>query len=153
MEKKTTKVKKQKIIGKQNYINTGTGEVIETVVVEKNIEQDFNFFKVWIMDLMNVLELVGSKKMKVVNHILDNLNVRENLFIGTHVEISKKLNISRPVVSQTFKILIDSNLLVKKNIGVYMLNPDIIIKGSTGKRLNLLIKYNELKNDKNKEEK
>ncbi len=150
--RKSRKIKKQKIAGSETYINKYTGEIQEMLVIEKNVEQDFNFFKVWIMDLMNVLELVGSKKMKVVNYILENLNVKENLFIGTHVEISKKLNISRPVVSQTFKILIDSNLLVKKNIGVYMLNPDILVKGRTGKRLNLLIKYNEIKNNNKEEE-
>ena len=146
--KKTTKIKKQKIIGKQKYINAETGEIIETTVVEKNVEQDFGWFKVWLLDLMNVLELVGTKKMKVVNYIFDNLNTQENLFIATHEEIAKKLGISRPVVSQTFKILLESNLLVKKMNGVYMLNPDIIAKGGTAKRASLLIKYNEIKTEK-----
>ena len=146
--KKTTKIKKQKIIGKQKYINAETGEIIETTVVEKNVEQDFGWFKVWLLDLMNVLELVGTKKMKVVNYIFENLNTQENLFIATHEEIAKKLNVSRPVVSQTFKILIETNLLVKKMNGVYMLNPDIIAKGRTAKRASLLIKYNEIKTEK-----
>jgi len=146
--KKTTKLKKQKIIGKQNYINPTTGEVIETLVIEKNVERDFNFFKVWLLDLLNILEVVGTKKMKVVNYIFENINTQENLFIGTHAEISKKLNISRPVVSKTFKLLVDSGLLIKRNNGIYMINPDIVIKGNTGKRMNLLVKYNEIKNNK-----
>ena len=146
--KKSKKIKKQKVIGKQNYINSATGEIIETLVVEKNIEQDFNFYKVWLLDLLNILELVGTKKMKVVNYIFENLNAQENLFIGTHEKVAKKLNISRPVVSQTFKILQDANLLIKINNGAYMLNPDIIIKGRTAKRLNLLIKYNNIKAEK-----
>jgi len=146
--KKTTKLKKQKIIGKQNYINPNTGEVIETLVVEKNVERDFNFFKVWLLDLLNILEVIGTKKMKVVNYIFENINTQENIFIGTHTEISKKLNISRTVVSQTFKLLIDSGLLLKRNNGIYMINPDIVIKGNTGKRMNLLVKYNEIKNNK-----
>jgi len=146
--KKSVKIKKQHIVGKQNYINSNTGEVIETLVVEKNVERDFNFFKVWLLDLLNILEVVGTKKMKVVNYIFENINTQENIFIGTHQEISKKLNISRPVVSQTFKLLIDSGLLIKRNNGVYMINPDIIVKGSTGKRIHLLVKYNEIKNNK-----
>jgi len=146
MKKKSVKLKKQKIIGTQKLLNPDTGEVIETVVIEKKVEQDFNFFKVWLLDLLNILEVVGTKKMKVVNYIFENFNTQENLFIGTHDEISKKLNISRPVVSQTFKLLIDSGLLIKRNNGVYMINPNIIVKGSTGKRMNLLVKYNEIKN-------
>jgi len=144
--KKSVKIKKQKIIGKQNYINPATGEIVECVVVEKNVEQDFNFFKVWLMDLLNILELVGTKKMKVVNYIFDNLNTQENIFIGTHQEISEKLGVSRVVVSQTFKILIESGLLIKRNNGIYMINPEILVKGSTGKRMHLMVKYNEIKN-------
>ena len=146
--KKTTKIKKQKIIGTQKYINADTGEIVETTVIEKNIEQDFGWFKVWLLDLMNILELVGTKKMKVVNYIFENLNASNNLFIATHEEISKKLNISRPVVSQTFKLLVEANLLIKKMNGVYMLNPDIIAKANSKKRTNLLIKYNEIKMEK-----
>jgi len=148
-QKKSKKIKKQKIVGTQTLLNPNTGELIETTIIEKNIEQDFNFFKVWLLDLLNILELIGTKKMKVVNYILDNLDVKNNLFIGTHEEISKKLSVSRVVVSQTFKTLQESNFLIKKQNGVYMINPEILVKGKTGKRLNLLIKYNEIKKEKN----
>ncbi len=152
MKRNSTKIKRQKLIGTQKLINPETGEVVETVVVEKNVEQDFNFFKVWLLDLLGVLEVVGTKKMKVVNYILENMNTQENLFIGTHQEISKKLNISRPIVSQTFKLLIDSGLLIKRNNAVYMINPNILVKGSTGKRINLLIKYEEIKKSNDNKE-
>ena len=147
-QKTKKKVKSQKIIGEKKYIDPTTGEVVVCEVIEKNVNQDFNFFKVWLMDLMNILEVVGTKKMKVVNYILDNLNTQENLFIGTHAEISKELKVSRVVVSQTFKLLIESGLLRKKNNGVYMLNPSIIVKGKSDKRLNLLIQYNKIEDKK-----
>lgn len=154
---RSKKTKLQQIIGKKNFIDEDTGEVIETIIVEKNVKQDYNFFKVWLLDLLNILEVVGTKKMKVVNYIFENLNTQENLFIGTHEEISKKLGVSRPVVSQTFKLLVDAGLMVKKQNGVYMLNPDIVVKGKTGKRINLLVKYKDIekeyhKKNKNKEE-
>jgi hypothetical protein len=145
-QKKSKKVKKQKIIGKET-LYTQNGEIKEVVVVEKNIEQDFNFYKVWLLDLLNVLELVGTKKMKVINYILENLDTKNNIFIGTQQEISEKINVSRKVVNQTFKVLIDSNFLVKKQNGVYMINPDLIVKGKTGKRISLLVEYKNLKND------
>ena len=148
IKRKTKTIKKQKIVGTQTYINRDTGEIVETTVVEKNIEADYGFFKVWLLDLMNILELIGTKKMKVVNYIFENLKGAENLFIATHEEIAKKLKISRPVVSQTFKILLDANLLVKKQNGVYMINPDIIARVNNPKRMSLLIKYNEIKAEK-----
>lgn len=146
-KRKNKKIKKQKIVGEEKFMNMETGEIIETVIVQKDIEQDYNFYKVWLLDLFNILELVGTKKMKVVNYILDNMNTQNNTFIGTHEKIAKELNISRPVVSQTFKALQEANLLRKIQSGVYMINPDIIVKGKTGKRINLLIKYNQIKKE------
>ena len=144
--------KKQEIIGTKEMIDKETGEVIETLIIEKNIEQDYNFYKVWLLDLLNILEVVGTKKMKVVNYIFENLNTQENLFIGTHLEISKKLNVSRPVVSQTFGLLESSGLLIKRQNGVYMINPSLVVRGNSGKRKNLLVKYNNIKkNNKEKE--
>ena len=148
IKRKTKTIKKQKIIGTETYINRETGEIIEANVIEKSVEADYGFFKVWLLDLMNILELVGTKKMRVVNYIFENLKGTENLFIATHEEIAKKLNISRPVVSQTFKILLEANLLVKKQNGVYMINPDIIARVNNPKRMSLLIKYNEIKMEK-----
>jgi len=144
--KKTIKLKKQKIIGTQKFINAETGEIRECVVIEKNIEQDFNFFKVWLMDLVGILEIVGNKKIKVINYIFNNLNTQSNVFIGTQDEISKKIGVSRVVVNQTFKILIESGLLVKRNNSVYMINPNVLVKGNTSKRQALLIEYNEIRN-------
>ena len=154
---RSKKARLQQIIGKKKFIDEDTGEVVETIIIEKNVRQDYNFFKVWLLDLLNILEVVGTKKMKVVNYIFENLNTQENLFIGTHEEISEKLGISRPVVSQTFKLLVDAGLMIKKQNGVYMLNPDIVVKGKTGKRINLLVKYKDIekeyyKKKKNKEE-
>ena len=148
IKRKTKTIKKQQIIGTETYINRETGEIIEANVIQKNVEADYGFFKVWLLDLMNILELVGTKKMRVVNYIFENLKGAENLFIATHEEIAKKLKISRPVVSQTFKILLDANLLVKKQNGVYMINPDIIARVNNPKRMSLLIKYNEIKTEK-----
>jgi predicted transcriptional regulator len=139
--RKMKKTKKQRIIGTQKYINNETGEIIETLVIEKNIEQDFNFYKVWLNDLLNVLEVVGNKKLKVIKWILNNIDPKTNRIVTTHEEIAKELGITRVVVSQTFKQLIDNNFIKKIRNGLYMVNPDIIIKGNSGKRQNLLIRY------------
>lgn len=146
-KRKNKKITTQKVVGQQTLVDPLTGEVIDTIIVQKNVEQDYNFFKVWLLDLMNVLEIVGTKKIKVINYILDNMNTQDNVFVGTHQKIAKELNISRPIVSQTFKVLREKNIIKKINSGAYMLNPDILVKGKTGKRINLLIKYNKLEKE------
>ena len=146
--KKSKKIKKQKIIGTQEYINKETGEIVETTVIEKNVEQDYNFHKIWLLDLFNILELIGTKKMKVINYLFKIMDTKNNTISITYKEIQEKLGVSKPVIVETFKILLESNFLVKVRPSFYMLNPDLIIKGGTNKRINLLIKYNNIKTEK-----
>jgi hypothetical protein len=56
-EVKQIKSKVQTVLGSQTYLNQDTGEVAEFTVIEKNIEKDFNFHKIWIQDVLNVLEI------------------------------------------------------------------------------------------------
>ena len=145
VQKKRKKIKKQKIIGKQTLINPNTGEVIETIIIEKNLEQGFNFYKVWLLDLLNIMELIGTKKMKVINYLFKIMNKYDNTISITYKEIMEELKVSKPVVVETFKILLESNFLVKIRPSFYRINPDLIIKGNTNKRLNLLIQYQKEK--------
>lgn len=147
--KKSIKIKKQQVVGKQNYINQETGEIIETVVVQKNVEQDFNFHKVWIIDLMSIIGEMGNKKIKIIEYILDNIN-KDNIIYFTYTKLGKELKVSKPTIIDTIKSLIEKNFMKKLQIGVYQVNPDLVVKGSTGKRINLLIQYN--KNDNEEKE-
>jgi len=142
--KKSVKIKKQNIIGKETYIKQDTGEIKECIVVEKNIEQDFNFYKIWLMDLLGILDIVGNKKIKVINYLFEIMNPRDNTISITYKEVEKNTGVSYPIVVETFKILLDSNFLKKVRQSFYMINPDIIVKGRTGKRMNLLIQYNNI---------
>jgi hypothetical protein len=142
--KKTKRVKHQKVIGKESYINQQTGEIIECIVVEKNIESDFNFHKVWITDLINILEIIGTKKLKIIKWLLDNFNDKDNTIFFTQQKLSKQLGISYTIVNQTIKLLLENDFLRKIQNGVYMINPNILVKGNTSKRMNLLVKYKEI---------
>jgi len=139
--KTTIKTKDQlQIIGKQQYLNQATNEVEEFTVVKKKVNADFNFHKVWLSDLMNVLSVFGGKKINVVNHILGNLN-SDNYYMGTIRGTAKELDISDKTVRETFKQLQDADFMKMKLAGVYQVNPDILVKGNSGKRQNLLIQY------------
>lgn len=143
-DKRTTN-KKVKVIGREQYLNTSTGEVEDFQVVSLQ-DRDFNFHKLWLAHIINSLDLIGNQKTKLAFWILDNLD-KENQLIMTYRQIAKKTGISLDTVSKTMSALISCDFLQKINIGAYRVNPDIIWKGSNSSRMNVLYKYQSTKAD------
>lgn len=142
--------RKTKIIGKKEFTDNETGEIVSLGVIQVE-ERDFNFEKIWLGHIVQSLDIIGNKKMKVITHIMQNRN-RDNIFIGTYRELEKKLNISFPTIAETFKILQDSDFLVMVQQGVYRLNPNIIFKGTINNRMDILIRYQKEKAEVEKNE-
>lgn len=142
--KKPTKStsKKQVIVGKQDYVNPNTGEV-ETFNVINTYDTDFNFEKIWLSHILESLEVIGNQKIKVLNWLLANKN-SENQIIATQRTIAEKSKVSYPVVNQTIKALLATNALKLTQAGVYMLNPEFMFKGHNSKRMNLLLRFNNI---------
>jgi len=136
------KTKKQVVVGKQKYINPNTGEVQEFTVIEKNVTRDYNFHKIWLQDLLNILNSFGNKKIKILTYLLQKMRNEDNTVTVTYNEITKKLGISKPTISATMRELIEANVIKKIAPATYQFNPDLIAKGSGAKRQALLIKYN-----------
>lgn len=134
-----TTSKKVKFIGTQKFINADTGE-LETMQVTNIEERDFNFTKVWIANIIQTLDLIGGQKIKVCTYIIDHVN-RDNVFIGSQRDIAEKANVSYQTVNITVKALMDANFIRRKGIGVYILNPDMLYKGSRTGRLNVVQQY------------
>lgn len=141
--------KKTKIIGKQEYINPITGELVE-MYVESIQERDCNFEKIWLGHIIQALDIIGNKKIKVINYIMQNRN-NDNLFIKPQREVEQALGISVKTINETFKSLQESDFLTMINRGVYRINPDIIFKGTRNNRMNILIMYENEKAKNNKE--
>lgn len=131
--------KKVKVIGTQSYINANTGEREEFAVTDVE-ERDFNFTKIWMKNLISTMELVGNQKTKLAYWLIDNLD-KENKITLTLRQIASKTNISLETVRLTIKILMDADFLRRINISAYMVNPDIVFKGTRGARLNILNIY------------
>ena len=139
MKKEIQTTKKVKVIGEQTYINPDTGEV-EKFQVTSIEERDFNFTKIWMQNFIATLDLIGNKKSKVAYWIIDNLN-KENQITMTQRQIAEATGVSYPVVNETIQCLIQADFLIQKNWGVYLINPNIIFKGSRNSRLNILNTY------------
>lgn len=139
--KQTTTRKKVKVIGTETYIKQATGELKEMQLIDIE-ERDFNFHKVWLQHILNSIDLIGNQKTKLAFWIIEHLN-KENQLTMTQRQIAQKSGISLDTVRLTMKALLESNFLVKQNIGVYMVNPDVVFKGGKTDRLNILIQYHK----------
>ena len=69
------------------------------------------------------------------------MRAQDNTVSVTYRYIEKKTGISYQTVAFTMKALQEANLIKKLRTGTYQFNPDIIVKGGSKKRENLLIKY------------
>lgn len=136
MQKTTKKVK---YVGTEQFINATTGELQEMQVTSIE-DRDFNFTKIWMKNFIATMDIVGNQKTKFCYWVIDNLN-RDNMLIGTQRELAKQSGISLQTVSITMKLLMDADFLRKKNSGVYIVNPDIVFKGTRQKRMNVLNMY------------
>ena len=137
---KTTR-RKMKIVGKQAYIDQETGEMNEVQVIDIE-ERDANFHKIWLSHILNSIDLIGNQKTKLAFWILDNID-SENQLIMTQRKIAKNSGISLYTVSETLKVLMDSNFLQKINSGAYRVNPNVLWKGGKSARMNVLFKYHQ----------
>ena len=141
--------RKTKVVGTQQFINVNTGEV-EDFQVTSVEERDFNFHKVWMKNFINTLEIVGNQKTKLCFWIIDNLN-KENQLCMTYRQIAEKANMSLDTVRVTMKLLLEADFLRRINMGCYVVNPDILFKGTRNGRLNVLTIYNDAEKQKQPE--
>ena len=144
--------KKVKVIGLKEYIDPETGEIVRMSVTSIQ-ERDANFHKIWLGHIIQALDLVGNTKIKLITFILENID-KENKLVMTQRQIAKKSGFSLGTTVETLRLLREANFLTKINIGAYRVNSDIIWKGGSEERLNVLIQYSKERNiEKTKQEK
>lgn len=134
-----TTTKKVKFVGTQKFINAATGEIQEMQVTDIE-ERDFNFTKVWVANIIQTLDLIGGQKIKVCTYIIDNAS-KDNVFWGSQREIADRTHVSLKTVNVTIKALLDADFIRMRAPGAYILNPDMLFRGSRAGRLNVLQQY------------
>lgn len=139
MSTKKTTSSRQVTIGTEEYINSRTGEVREFEVISVR-DRDFNFEKIWLFKLLELLELTGGAKVKVIAWMLENRSA-DNLVIATQEKISEECNSSQKTVSRVISEMVEVGLLLKLQNGVYQLDPSLIWKGSHHSRMDVLLSF------------
>lgn len=138
---------------KQTWVNKQTGQEIEGYQSVRTVSRE-NFAIVYLQELCNLFDDFGTKKLKVLRVILNNMDLN-NIVIMTQEKIAEEANVSRKTVIETIKILENKCVLSKKN-GVIFINPKLINRGSPEKEKWLIIKFKEFEEnssiirDKNK---
>ena len=125
--------------GSQRLIDEESGEVIEVDKLYRK-QTSGNFVKAYIVQLISMLDMIGGKKLKVVNYILDNIHLSNNTMIATVREIAEGSNTSTKTVNTTLKVLEEGNI-IKRRTGALMLNPELLMRGDDQKQKYLLLEF------------
>ena len=137
MEQTTTK--RVKVVGTEEYINTRTGE-LEQIQVTSIEDRDFNFTKMWMKNFISTLDIVGNQKTRLCFWIIDHVD-KENRLIGTYRTIASQSGMSLDTVRITMKLLMDADFMRKAQNGVYVINPNLVFKGTRNARMNVLNQF------------
>ena len=75
--------------------------------------------------LLNAISVfVGGKKIEIIKYLIENSD-SENIFYGSYEDIVQELSVSKPTVVKTFRLLIDTGLLIRLKNKIYKIQPDI----------------------------
>ena len=135
----------QTLIGtqKKRLQDLDTGELIEVDQITKRIYGKKQFWKVYLMDFLQILGILESKQLDVLIYILENTEQANNTFIGSQRDIANNTKISLYTVSKTIIKLQNAKFISKIKNNVYQINPQIMMKGSEYKKSLILNYYNE----------
>lgn len=140
----------QTLIGtqKKRLQDIDTGEYIEVDQITKRVYGQKQFWKIYLMDFLQILGIVESKQLEVLIYILEHTEPANNTFIGSQRDIANNAKVSLYTVSKIMIKLQNSNFIKKIKNNVYQISPQIMMKGSEYKKT-LLLNYYIYNNEKN----
>lgn len=120
-----------------------TGEVMEVDQITKRALGQKQFWKIYLMDFLQVLGGFEYKQLDVLIYILEHTEASNNTFVGTYRKIAEKVGVSYDTVSRTITLLVGKGFLKKVQTGVYQVSASIMMKGSEHKKQLLLNYYDD----------
>ena len=97
----------QTLIGQQRkrLVDQDTGEVIEVDQITKRALGQKQFWKIYLMDFLQVLGGFEYKQLDVLIYILEHTEAANNTFIGTYRSLEKNVGVSYDTVRRTITLL------------------------------------------------
>lgn len=138
----------QTLVGQQRkrLLDQDTGEVIEVDQITKRALGQKQFWKLYLIDFLQVLGVLDSKQVEVLIYILENTKSSDNTYIGTYRKTAEGSRVSLDTATKVMRKLQEQKdgngkpFLSRIQNGVYQVNPLIMMKGSEHKK-NLLLNY------------
>lgn len=128
-------------VGTKKVYDENGNEILLDMIHKKSDSLDKKGWRRVILgDLLEVIDSIGNKKIKVLEYLIDNMNGKNEIDL-TQREVSEGLKVSIQTVSTTFKELEKANL-IKKIKRKYVLNTKIVSAyGSKERNTMLCINY------------
>ena len=85
----------QTLIGQQRktLVDQDTGEVIEVDQITKRALGQKQFWKLYLVDFLQVLGVLDSQQVNVLIYVLENTNASTNTYIGTYRKTAENTGI------------------------------------------------------------
>jgi hypothetical protein len=122
---------------------TESGDVIRAQVVTKTIG-DAGFHKIWLHEILDLVDEVGNAKMSVLMWLLSKAD-GQNQVLATLGEIAQATGTSRATVQRLLSSLKKANVITETRRSLWRLNPSVIFKGDYDRRMAVLVKYHDEK--------
>lgn len=132
--------KKVHVIGQETYINAATGEFHEMQVVEVS-ERDAHFQKLWVGKILEAVDALSTKRMKIVLWLVRESALHRNLIPMTVRQMAEAIGVSTVTLNKTLQLL-EEHDIIRRETGRVWMNPDVVYKGGAGGRLEVLTRYN-----------
>ncbi|WP_028216791.1 replication/maintenance protein RepL [Paraburkholderia oxyphila] len=125
--------------GQRTLVDQDSGEIIDAQVVLKTVG-DAGFHKIWLHEILDLVDEVGNAKMQVLLWVLSQADAQNRVF-ATQKEIADATNTSLKTVQRLMSSLASANVITEVRRSLWRLNPSVIFKGDHNKRMSVLIKY------------
>jgi DNA-binding transcriptional ArsR family regulator len=132
-----------KFRGVRKICDVDTGDIMNVQVVDKSVG-DRGFKKIWMAQILDLVDEVGNAKMKVLAWLIDAAD-NKNQVLATLTEIADATDTSRATVQRLMSVLKKANVIAETRRSLWRLNPEIIFAGNHDQRMAVLIRYNNEK--------
>ena len=135
----------QVLLGTQRkkFRDEETGELIEVDQITKRALGQQQFWKLYLVDFLQVLGVLDSRQVDILVYILENTEQANNTFIGTYAKIQKDVGAAKGTIATVMKKLQEKGFITKIQNGVWQVSPKIMMKGSEHKKSLLLNYYDD----------
>ena len=125
--------------GITHWVCQETGEILEASEILKPVGRN-GFMITYLTTIINLIDILGNKKMQVVKYLIANMDKSTNTIIITTKELAMKSKVSENTVIDTLKIL-DEAKITQRRTGAIMINPNLVHRGNQNKEKALITRF------------